>query len=75
MTSTNTPATGHVAWDSDLDRADVGDHRLRDLRGVHDSDPAARQWAEVMAGTLLMAMTASGHGPARRSNALRRTAA
>ncbi len=40
---------------SDAEHAWCGAHLIRDLRGVHDSDPAAQQWAEVMAGTLLMA--------------------
>jgi transposase len=40
---------------TDADHAWCGAHLIRDLRGVHESDPAAQQWAEVMAGTLLMA--------------------
>lgn len=40
---------------TDADHAWCGAHLIRDLRGVHESDPAGQQWAEVMAGTLLMA--------------------
>lgn len=40
---------------ADADHAWCGAHLIRDLRGVHESDPAGQQWAEVMAGTLLMA--------------------
>jgi len=40
---------------TDADHAWCGAHLIRDLRGVHDSDPAGQQWAEVMAGTLLTA--------------------
>ncbi|WP_449560077.1 IS66 family transposase [Micromonospora craniellae] len=40
---------------ADADHAWCGAHLIRDLRGVHESDPAGQQWAEVMAQTLLMA--------------------
>lgn len=40
---------------ADADHAWCGAHLIRDLRGVHESDPAGQQWAEVMATTLLMA--------------------
>jgi transposase len=32
-----------------------GAHLLRDLRGVHEADPAGQSWAEAMANTLLIA--------------------
>lgn len=44
---------------TDADHAWCGAHLIRDLRGVHESDPAGQQWAEVMAGTLLMAKKAT----------------
>lgn len=48
---------GYAAYQhlSDAEHAWCGAHLIRDLRGVHEQDPAGQQWAEVMAGTLLMA--------------------
>jgi transposase len=40
---------------TDADHAWCGAHLIRDLRGVHDADLAGQGWAQVMAGTLLMA--------------------
>ncbi|QOC91767.1 IS66 family transposase [Micromonospora craniellae] len=40
---------------TDAEHAWCGAHLIRDLRGVHESDPAGQQWAEVMATTLLAA--------------------
>lgn len=40
---------------SGAEHAWCGAHLLRDLRGVHEADPAGQQWAEVMATTLLTA--------------------
>jgi transposase len=37
-----------------------GAHSLRDLHGVHDSDPNGQVWAKAMADTLLEANTAAG---------------
>ncbi|WP_081636068.1 IS66 family transposase [Micromonospora sp. CNB394] len=39
---------------TDAEHAWCGAHLIRDLRGVHESDPAGQGWAEVMAQTLLM---------------------
>jgi transposase len=39
---------------TDADHAWCGAHLLRDLRGVHEQDPAGQSWAEHMA-TLLIA--------------------
>lgn len=48
---------GYAAYQhlSDAEHAWCGAHLIRDLRGIHDSDPAGQAWAEVMADTLLMA--------------------
>jgi transposase len=35
---------------TDAEHAWCGAHLLRDLRGVHDADPAGQSWAEAMAG-------------------------
>ena len=40
---------------TDIEHAWCGAHLIRDLRGVHEQDPASQGWAEVMADTLLMA--------------------
>lgn len=37
------------------EHAECGAHLLRALKGVHESDPIAQQWAEAMANTLLIA--------------------
>jgi transposase len=42
---------------NDAQHAWCGAHLIRDLRAVHETDPAGQQWAEVMADTLLMAKT------------------
>jgi transposase len=48
---------GYAAYQhlTDAGHAWCGAHLIRDLRGVHEQDPAAQEWAEVMAGTLLTA--------------------
>lgn len=48
---------GYAAYQhlTDAEHAWCGAHLIRDLRGVHEQDPAGQEWAEVMAGTLLMA--------------------
>jgi transposase len=40
---------------ADAEHAWCGAHLIRDLRGMHECDPAGQQWAEVMATTLLTA--------------------
>ena len=48
---------GYAAYQhlTDAEHAWCGAHLIRDLRGVHEQDPAGQEWAEVMAGTLLTA--------------------
>jgi transposase len=48
---------GYAAYThlTDADHAWCGAHLLRDLRGVHEADPARQMWAEAMANTLLIA--------------------
>ncbi|MEV0810407.1 IS66 family transposase [Micromonospora sp. NPDC050200] len=48
---------GYAAYQhlKSAEHAWCGAHLIRDLRGVHETDPAGQGWAEVMAGTLLMA--------------------
>lgn len=48
---------GYAAYQhlTDADHAWCGAHLLRDLRGVHEADPAGQSWAEHMANTLLIA--------------------
>lgn len=48
---------GYAAYQhlDDADHAWCGAHLLRDLRGVHEADPASQSWAEHMANTLLIA--------------------
>jgi transposase len=48
---------GYAAYQhlTDADHAWCGAHLLRDLRGVHEQDPAGQSWAEQMANTLLIA--------------------
>ncbi|WP_161558030.1 IS66 family transposase [Micromonospora sicca] len=50
---------GYAAYQHlrDAEHAWCGAHLIRDLRAVHETDPAGQQWAEVMADTLLMAKT------------------
>ncbi|WP_368666273.1 IS66 family transposase [Micromonospora sicca] len=55
---------------TDAGHAWCGAHLIRDLRGVHDSDPAGQGWAEVMAGTLLMAKQMTEHAVAAGRDAL-----
>lgn len=38
-----------------IDHAWCGIHLVRDLRAVHDPDPAGQSWADAMANTLLLA--------------------
>jgi len=40
---------------TDAAHAWCGAHLLRDLKGVHESDPGGQTWAEAMANTLLIA--------------------
>jgi transposase len=40
---------------TDVAHAWCGAHLLRDLRGIHDADPAGQLWAKAMADTLLEA--------------------
>jgi transposase len=49
---------------------DRGAHLIRDLRAVHEADPAGQQWAEVMADTLLMAKTMTEQAVAAGSDPL-----
>lgn len=56
---------------SDADHAWCGAHLVRDLRGVHETDPAGQAWAEVMANTLLMAKTVTEQAVAEGRTALR----
>lgn len=48
---------GYAAYQHlyEADHAWCGAHLLRDLRGVHEADPAGQSWAEHMANTLLIA--------------------
>lgn len=48
---------GYAAYQhlTQADHAWCGAHLLRDLRGVHEADPAGQSWAEHMANTLLIA--------------------
>lgn len=50
---------GYAAYQhlSNAEHAWCGAHLIRDLRAVHEADPAGQAWAEVMADTLLMAKT------------------
>lgn len=54
----------------DADHAWCGAHLIRDLRGVHESDPAGQNWAEVMAATLLMAKKMTEQAVTAGRNAL-----
>jgi transposase len=47
-----------------------GAHLLRDLRSVHDGDPAGQLWAKALADTLLAAKTAAEQARASGLNAL-----
>lgn len=55
---------------TDAEHAWCGAHLIRDLRGVHETDPAGQQWAEVMATTLLMAKTMTDQAVAAGRDAL-----
>ena len=55
---------------TDADHAWCGAHLIRDLRGVHDSDPAGQRWAEAMAGTLLTAKKTTEQAVAAGRDAL-----
>jgi transposase len=48
---------GYAGYDhiTTATHAECGAHLLRALKGVHEADPAAQQWAEAMANTLLVA--------------------
>lgn len=60
---------GYAGYDhiTTASHAECGAHLLRALKGVHEADPAAQEWAEAMANTLLLAKkmmadaTAAGH--------------
>lgn len=51
---------GYAAYQhlTDADHAWCGAHLLRDLKGVHETDPGGQSWAEAMANTLLYPATA-----------------
>jgi hypothetical protein len=55
--STAAVRDGYAAYQhrSEAGHAWCGAHLIRDLRGVHETDPAAQHWAEVIPGTLLTA--------------------
>lgn len=63
---------GYAAYQhlTDAEHAWCGAHLIRDLRGVHEPDPAGQEWAEVMAGTLLMAKQVTEHAVAAGRTAL-----
>ena len=44
---------------TDAEHAWCGAHLLRDLKGVHETDPGGQSWAEAMANTLLIAKKAT----------------
>lgn len=48
---------GYAGYDhiTTAQHAECGAHLLRALKGVHEADPAAQEWAEAMANTLLIA--------------------
>ncbi|MGX6608632.1 IS66 family transposase, partial [Micromonosporaceae bacterium Da 78-11] len=48
---------GYAGYDhiTTAQHAECGAHLLRALKAVHEADPAAQQWAEAMANTLLIA--------------------
>ena len=48
---------GYAGYDhiTTATHAECGAHLLRALKGVHEADPAAQEWAEAMANTLLIA--------------------
>jgi transposase len=52
---------GYAAYQhlSDATHAWCGAHLLRDLKAVHEADPAGQSWAEAMANTLLIAKQAT----------------
>jgi transposase len=47
-----------------------GAHLLRDLKGLHDTDPAGQAWAEEMAAVLLSALAATREARAGQKTAL-----
>ncbi len=55
---------GYAAYQhlTDAEHAWCGAHLLRDLKGVHETDPGGQSWAEAMANTLLIAKKARRHG-------------
>ncbi|MGH3738300.1 MAG: IS66 family transposase [Micromonosporaceae bacterium] len=55
---------------TDAEHAWCGAHLIGDLRGVHETDPAAQQWAEHMANTLLIAKQATETAVAEARTAL-----
>ena len=52
---------GYAAYQhlTDAEHAWCGAHLLRDLKGVHETDPGGQSWAEAMANTLLFAKNAT----------------
>jgi len=54
----------------DADHAWCGAHLIRDLRGVHETDPAGQEWAEHMANILLMAKQLTEQAVAEGRDAL-----
>ncbi|PWR15441.1 IS66 family transposase [Micromonospora sicca] len=63
---------GYAAYQhlTDAEHAWCGAHLIRDLRGVHETDPAGQEWAEAMATTLLMAKTMTEQAVAAGRDAL-----
>lgn len=55
---------------TNAEHAWCGAHLIRDLRGVHETDPAGQEWAEVMATTLLMSKTMTEQAVAAGRDAL-----
>jgi transposase len=63
---------GYAAYQhlSEAEHAWCGAHLLRDLRGVHEQNPAGQSWAECMANTLLIAKQATQAAVAEARNRL-----
>jgi len=55
---------------TDAEHAWCGAHLLRDLKGVHETDPGGQSWAEAMANTLLIAKKATETALAEGHDAL-----
>lgn len=63
---------GYAAYQhlTDAAHAWCGAHLLRDLKGVHETDPGGQSWAEAMANTLLIAKKATEQAIAEQRDAL-----